>query len=184
MHCVRLLHVVVDGFGCNAVGGVAQSQLLLGSANGLVGLEERAERVFHADTYVPDVEVLVNRRKVVGERSGQVVGCYDGYLGQEFALAQLELLFSHLHVDGRLLQNGRKIGCFGLQQLLRIEVVVYGFKIHVGHDVDVGESERVAKLVVCDALLVFQASLAESERLHLQLVSCHVVLQCHALLLS
>ena len=41
------------------------------------------------------VEVFVNGRKVVGERSGKVVGCYDGYLGQEFALAQLELLFSN-----------------------------------------------------------------------------------------
>ena len=111
VHCVRLLHVVVDGFGCYAAGGVAQSQLLLGSANGLVGLEERTERVFHANADVPDVEVLVNGRKVVGERSGKVVGCYDGYLGQEFALTQLELLFSHLHVDSRLLQNGRKICC-------------------------------------------------------------------------
>ena len=111
MHCVRLLHTVVDGFGSNAVGGVAQSELFLGSANGLVGLEERAERVFHAHTDVPDVEVFVNWRNVVGERSGEVVSRYKGYLGQEFALAQLELLFSHLHVDSRLLQHGRKICC-------------------------------------------------------------------------
>ena len=71
-----------------------------------------------------------------------------------------------------------------MQQLLRIEIVANGFKIHVGHNVNISKPERVAKLVVCDALLVLQASLAESERLHLQLVSCHVVLQCHALLLS
>ena len=68
--------------------------------------------------------------------------------------------------------------------MLQIEVVVYGFKIHVGHNVNISKPERVAKLVVCNALLVLQVSLAESERLHLQLVSCHVVLQCHALLLS
>ena len=68
--------------------------------------------------------------------------------------------------------------------MLAREVVANGIEIHVGLDVDVGESERVAKLVVYDVLLVLQTSLAESERLHLQLVSCHVVLQCHALLLS
>lgn len=69
---ICFLHFVIEHFGRYGVAVTAPLHLGTRPANGLVALEQRTERVSYAYAYSPDVEVLVNGRDVIGERTTEV----------------------------------------------------------------------------------------------------------------
>ena len=71
---VSLLYLVVQLFGCNYVRLLCLTGTNMGLLHLLVLLEQRTDRVLDTNSYIPEVEVFVNGRYIVGKRTVEIVG--------------------------------------------------------------------------------------------------------------
>lgn len=90
------LHPVVELFRLHVTSLLHLTSLHSSLLHTLVALEQRTKAILHTYAHIPYIEILVDGRKLKGDRPVKMIGCHKSHLGQELALGKFLLGLSTL----------------------------------------------------------------------------------------